>query len=152
MQIRNFGIPGANSRQIIDRAFAEVEAFRPTLAIVLAGTNDCGNKDALLPPQAFRANFREMLSRLNAMDARTIAMTLPPLTDRAFKASFGEEPFQGIMPNERVKVANQIVREEAAAEGKAAAPSSSGDSGSKNPFMPNMPKPPKGARGGPPPG
>ena len=45
--------------------------------------------------------------------------------------------------------ARVVVREEAAAEGKAAAPSSSG---SKNPFMPNMPKPPKGARGGPPPG
>ena len=117
MEIRNFGIPGANSRQILDRAFADVEAFRPTLAIVLAGTNDCGNKDALLPPQAFRANFREMLSRLNAVGARTIALTLPPLIDRAFKASFGEEPFQGIMPNERAKVANQIVREEAAAFG-----------------------------------
>ena len=117
MEIRNFGIPGANSRQMIDLAFAEVEAFRPTLAIILAGTNDCGNKDALLPPQAFRTNFREMLSRLNAVGARTIAMTIPPLTDRAFKASFGEEPFQGIMPNRRVLTANQIVREESAAFG-----------------------------------
>ena len=43
--------------------------------------------------------------------------------------------------------ARVVVREEAAAEGKAAAPSSSG---SKNPFMPNMPKPPR--RAGPPPG
>ena len=56
------------------------------------------------------------------------------------------EPLQkgALAPGARV-----VVREEAAAEGKAAAPSSSG---SKNPFMPNMPKPPKGARGGPPPG
>ena len=46
--------------------------------------------------------------------------------------------------------ARVVVREEAAAEGKSAAPSSSGDSGSKNPFMPNMPKPPRHA--GPPPG
>ena len=46
--------------------------------------------------------------------------------------------------------ARVVVREEAAAEGKAAAPAASGDSGSKNPFMPNMPKPPRHA--GPPPG
>ena len=43
--------------------------------------------------------------------------------------------------------ARVVVREEAAAEGKAADPSSAG---SKNPFMPNMPKPPR--RAGPPPG
>ena len=117
MEIRNFGIGGANSRQILRHEFAGVESFRPTLAIVLAGTNDCGNKDALLPPQVFRANFREMMARLNAMGARIIAMTLPPLIDRAFKAKYGEDPFQGIMPNERVKVVNAIVREEAAAAG-----------------------------------
>ena len=36
MEIRNFGIPGANSRRRLDCEFSGVEEFRPTLAIVLA--------------------------------------------------------------------------------------------------------------------
>ena len=119
MEIRNFGICGANSRQIADRELPAVEAFCPTLALVLAGTNDCGNRDALLPPQAFRANFREILARLNAMGSRILAMTLPPLIDRAFKATAGEAPFQGILPNERVKAVNAIIAEETARAGAA---------------------------------
>lgn len=117
MEIRNFGICGANSAQILERELPEVEKFHPTLSIVLSGTNDCGNKDALLPPAAFRRNIRETYARLNAMGSRIIALTLPPLIDRSFRASFGEAPFGGLMPNERIQALNAIVREEAAAAG-----------------------------------
>ena len=117
MEIRNYGICGANSRQIIDGSFDEVEKFKPTLAIVLAGANDCGNVNALLPPAAFRKNYREMMSRLNALGARIITLTIAPLMDRAFKHSFGEKPFSGFMPNERVQLMNAIIWEEAAAAG-----------------------------------
>ena len=119
MEIRNFGISGANSAVVLEKEIPEVVAFRPTLSIVLVGTNDCGNKDALRGTEAFRATLREIYARLGAAGSRIIALTIPPLMDRSFKVSFGEEPFGGFLPESRVRMANAAVVEEAARAGAA---------------------------------
>lgn len=118
-EIRNFGICGAPSTAILEKELPEVEKFRPTLSIVLAGTNDAGNVNSLQAPALFRDSYRSILAGLNRMGSRVIVLTIPPLIDRAFEAQFGKEPFQGFMPNERLEIENRIVMEEAARAGAA---------------------------------
>ena len=135
MKNKKFGFHGHNNQQL---------AFSNTIQAII---NHVDYLDGSAPPAAEGADGAVWLAPADGEKTPPRPVPVKVLLNNGSLAAV--EPIQKGALAEGARV---VVREEAAAEGKAAAPSSSGDSGSKNPFMPNMPKPPKGARGGPPPG
>ena len=116
-EIRNYGIGGANAADILRKEVGPAKEFRPTLTILLGGSNDTCNPKALSTPENFRKTYRKILRELNAIGSRIIVMTIPPVIDRALMSRHGKEPYGMVPPSERIAVANEIVREEAARAG-----------------------------------
>ena len=64
MNVKNFGIPGANTARILREELPQALAFRPTLTILLCGTNDTCNSHALIPAEESGRNIRTILEEL----------------------------------------------------------------------------------------
>jgi lysophospholipase L1-like esterase len=69
----NSGIGGQMSNQMLDR-FDSVLSHKPTIVIILAGTNDIYGK-----PHPTVDDIAEMVSRVQSAGARAIVGTIPPI-------------------------------------------------------------------------
>lgn len=110
MQIKNFGICGNTSEQIWNDEIPRVKEFFPTLAIVLAGTNDTCNPPVLRDLDQIRTSYTAILNDLSRLHAQIIVMTIPPVVERMFLARHTLEEFREIPPMKRIADANVMIR------------------------------------------
>jgi acyl-CoA thioesterase-1 len=79
----NAGVAGERADQGLARLGPDVLAWRPAVATVMFGTNDCGHDDWGNTPavtiEAYRATLMELVGRLRSAGVRPILMTPPPL-------------------------------------------------------------------------
>lgn len=97
LHVVNAGIGGNTSRQMLERLDTDVLAYRPRLAIVMAGLNDAAYVDPgptartqpRIPLDEYSRNLREITRRLREAGAQVILATPNPITPRFPYSSFG---------------------------------------------------------------
>ncbi len=108
--IINAGVPGDNTDQIAARLPALLEEHRPTLVILLCGTNDMLNSYNALPLEKFESNLRSIIDNVDRVNASLILMELPdayaPYVTARHKPGFFEER----SVTDRIADANRILR------------------------------------------
>ncbi|QXU55192.1 SGNH/GDSL hydrolase family protein [Rhodococcus sp. LW-XY12] len=80
--VRNAGVGGETSTQLLARYNADVIAYNPGCVLINIGTNDAGIDSVPVPLATTKANILEMLDRNAAIGAKTIICTIPPRNTR----------------------------------------------------------------------
>ena len=80
-KVFNFGLGGDNSSDVIKRQLDRALNLKPTLAIVMIGTNDMNNQYKLVPIEQYEKNLREITGKLTAAGAKVILVTPPPCVE-----------------------------------------------------------------------
>lgn len=77
-KVYNLGRGGHNTANIISSQLNRAIKLKPTLAIVMVGTNDMNNYKKLIPIDKYEANLRKITSALEKTGAKVILITPPP--------------------------------------------------------------------------
>jgi lysophospholipase L1-like esterase len=96
-EIINAGVGGNNSRALLARLEEDVLSRDPSLVIVMVGTNDALNSEALVPLDEYRENLDSLVARCIASGCRVLLATIipfhePALMTRHQAAAYGEMP------------------------------------------------------------
>lgn len=73
--IRNSGVGGNTTAQMLARFTADVSAHAPKMVSLLAGSNDLMQS---VPVTTTRANYRQIIANIRAIGAEPIILTVPP--------------------------------------------------------------------------
>jgi lysophospholipase L1-like esterase len=73
--VRNAGVPGDTTAQMLARFDTDVTPYAPKAVIVTGGTNDTGASVAL---PTIAANLQAIVAKIRAIGARPILTTIPP--------------------------------------------------------------------------
>lgn len=109
VEVFNFGIPGASSRDIIKLELDPAVKLKPDFVILLAGTNDMLNSAKLSSYQDYEKNMRFIISSFKKSDIKVLLLTLPPCQEKSVLARHNAECFAEESPNERIITANKIL-------------------------------------------
>ncbi|OZD74911.1 hypothetical protein CH273_25845 [Rhodococcus sp. 05-339-2] len=80
--LKNAGVGGETSTQILARFDADVKAFAPAWVHILAGTNDAGDTAVAVPLATTQANILAMIDKCREIGARVLVGTIPPRNTR----------------------------------------------------------------------
>ncbi|MBE6367894.1 MAG: hypothetical protein E7052_08325 [Lentisphaerae bacterium] len=91
-QVYNLGRGGHNSADLLRRQLAKALKLRPTLAVVMVGSNDAGNPRKMLTLDKYEANLRKLTADLEKSGAKIILITPPPcIPEIVYKRSSKEK-------------------------------------------------------------
>jgi lysophospholipase L1-like esterase len=96
-EIINAGVGGNNSRALLSRLDEDVLSHDPSLVIIMVGTNDALNSEALVPLDEYRVNLELLVGHCIASGSRVLLATIipfyePALMTRHQAAAYGEMP------------------------------------------------------------
>ena len=96
-EIINAGVGGNNSRALLARLKEDVLSRDPSLVILMVGTNDALNSEALVPLDEYRENLDLLVARCIASGSRVLLATIipfhePALMTRHQASAYGEMP------------------------------------------------------------
>lgn len=114
--VENMGICGASSKAVVQKSLDNAVAASPELTIVMVGTNDMINSQALASLSDYEANLRVIIAGLKAADSKIIMVNLPPCSEELLFLRHKKEAFADMPPNERIVSANEIIARVCAAE------------------------------------
>lgn len=101
-QVFNLGLGGDNSKDVIKRQLDRAVKLKPTVAVVMVGTNDRNNPYKLISLDQYEKNLREITETLTAAGAKVILVTPPPCIESiVYKRS----------PREKIGNADENVRQ-----------------------------------------
>jgi len=107
----NAGRGGHNSRNLLARLARDVLAHKPTLVVMMVGTNDVLNHGNAVPLPEFRTNIEKLVARINAAKSRVLLMTIPPCHVPYLLLRHPASFYEPDGPAGRIRKANAIVRE-----------------------------------------
>lgn len=73
----NAGIGGNNTNNLLQRIDKDCLAHKPTLTIMMVGTNDM-NHGKYVPPDKYRVNLEKLSSQITASGSKLLLMTILP--------------------------------------------------------------------------
>ena len=114
-EVINAGRGGHNSRNLLARLDRDVLVRKPTLVIVMVGTNDVLNHGNAVPLKEYRAHVLQLVRAIRAARSHVLLMTIPPCHERYLLERHPASFYQPDGPSGRVRKANRIVRDVAKA-------------------------------------
>ena len=115
VEVINAGRGGHNSRNLLARLDRDVLAHKPTLVVLMVGTNDVLNHGNAVPLKEYRANLLKLIKAIRAARSRVLLMTIPPCHEPYLLERHPASFYQPDGPSGRVRKANRIVRDVAKA-------------------------------------
>ncbi|OAK54853.1 GDSL-type esterase/lipase family protein [Rhodococcoides kyotonense] len=78
--LKNTGVGGETSTQILARFDADVKPHAPAWVHILAGTDDAGDTAVVVPVATAQTNILAVIDECREIGARVILGTIPPAT------------------------------------------------------------------------
>lgn len=113
-QVINSGVSGNTTKAILKRLDADVLSQKPRLVVLMAGTNDMLNSQLGVTYDEYRARLEEIVASIQKTGSKVILMTIPPCIESCVYTRHPKETFGAETPMDRVRKANEIVRDVAA--------------------------------------
>ena len=114
-QVINAGRGGHNSRNLLARLERDVLAHKPTLVVLMVGTNDVLNHGNAVPLKEYRANLLKVIKAIRAARSRVLLLTIPPCHGPYLLERHPASFYEPDGPSGRVRKANRVVRDVAKA-------------------------------------
>lgn len=111
--IVNAGVSGNTSNNLLKRIDTDCLAHKPTLTIMMIGTNDFNN-GKYVPPDKFRANLRDLSDKITGSGSKLMLMTILPFYEPYLLTRHPAEFFQPEGPTGKRTAMNAIIKEVAA--------------------------------------
>jgi lysophospholipase L1-like esterase len=113
----NRGIGGQATSQMLVRFRADVLALRPSVVVVLAGTNDVAGNAGRTTPEAIEANLADMAELARVHGMRVVLASLLPVSDEKKDAKGAPIQRSADRPPETLRALNRWLAEYARANG-----------------------------------
>lgn len=111
--IINAGVPGNNTKELLERLDKDCLAHSPELTILLAGTNDSMNHAKYIPADAYRENMSLLVQRISDSGSKVLLITLLPFYSPYLLTRHPAAFFASESPEERRLVFNTIIKDTA---------------------------------------
>jgi lysophospholipase L1-like esterase len=112
-EVFNHGKGGYSVAQLLGAPLRNALALKPTVTVLMAGTNDMINSAKLASYEDFEANLNRLVTRLRDADSQVVLVTVPPCIEPMLFLRHKKEAFGGESPNTRIERANDIIRKTA---------------------------------------
>jgi lysophospholipase L1-like esterase len=109
-EIINAGVGGNNSRALLSRLDEDVLSRDPSLVILMAGTNDALNSNALVPLDEYRENLDLLVGRCIASGSRVLLATIIPFHEPALMTRHQAFAYGNMPPAQRHAAAINAIR------------------------------------------
>lgn len=110
-EIINAGVGGNNSRALLARLEKDVLSHDPSLVILMVGTNDALNSQALVPLDEYRENLDLLVGRCIASGSRVLLATIIPFYEPALMTRHQDAAYGEIPPASRHAAVINAIRE-----------------------------------------
>lgn len=110
-EIINAGVGGNNSRALLARLDEDVLSHDPSLVIIMVGTNDALNSEALVPLDEYRENLELLVGRCIASGSRVLLATIIPFHEPALMTRHQSTAYGEMAPAQRHAAVIKAIRE-----------------------------------------
>lgn len=112
-EVFNAGIAGNTTKNLLDRLQADCLDKKPTLTVMMIGTNDmCNGK--YVPPDRFRENLTRLCKSISASGSQVLLLSILPFYEPYLLTRHPEAFFKPEGPSGRRDIMNGIVKSVAA--------------------------------------
>jgi lysophospholipase L1-like esterase len=111
--VLNKGVAGNNSFDLLKRINQDVIAEKPTLVILMVGTNDMINSRKFVSYSDFQTNYQAILGKLREHDV-TVVVMIPPPVDTGYIFTRHSRSLFDSDPNARIDSIAKIIKNLAA--------------------------------------
>jgi lysophospholipase L1-like esterase len=111
--IKNAGIGGNNTVDLLGRIAPDCLAYAPELTILMIGTNDMNSQKHIALPQ-YENNLREIVKKIRAIKSRVLMMTILPVYEPYLYTRHPQAFYAPEGHAERKRQVNEVIRKVAA--------------------------------------
>lgn len=110
VEVFNCGKGGYTAGQVAGAPLRNALQLKPTLAVLMVGTNDMVNSTKLTDYPVFENNLNRIINGLRNAGAEVVLSTIPPCSEKLLFLRHKPEAFKDATPTERIIRANQVIR------------------------------------------
>lgn len=108
-EVINAGVGGNRSTALLSRVDRDVVARKPTLVVVMVGTNDRLNSGGFVSARAYRKNVETLVDRIRTGGAKVLLVTPPPCLPKLLFTRHDPRKFADQSPTERMAEVRSIL-------------------------------------------
>lgn len=110
-EVINAGVGGNRSSSLLSRLERDVLRHRPSVVVIMVGTNDRLNSGGFVDTKAYRRNVRELVERIEAAGSDALLVTPPTCIPELLFTRHDRRKFADQSPVERMKEVRQLLIE-----------------------------------------
>lgn len=108
-EVINAGVGGNRSSQLLSRFERDVLARKPTVVVLMVGTNDRLNSGGFVDAKTYRKNVETLVDRIRNGGAKILLVTPPPCIPELLFTRHDPQKFSDQSPNERMAEVRTIL-------------------------------------------
>ena len=108
-EVINAGVGGNRSSQLLKRLDRDVLAHKPSVVVMMVGTNDRLNSGGFINIKDYQKNVNTLIDKIEGSGARVILMTPPPCIPELLFSRHDPKKFTDQSPNERMQEVRSVL-------------------------------------------
>jgi hypothetical protein len=108
-EVVNAGVGGNRSTNLLSRVDRDVVARKPTLVVIIVGTNDRLNSGGFVDARTYRKDVQTLVDRIRKGRAKVLLVTPPPCIPKLLFTRHDPRKFSDQSPNERMDEVRKIL-------------------------------------------
>jgi lysophospholipase L1-like esterase len=106
----NSGAGGNNTADLLSRIDADCLGYRPSLTLLMAGTNDMNSMKYIPLPQ-YEENMRSIISKILSINSKVLLMTIPPVYEPYLFTRHNKSFYEPDGHKKRLESVNRLIKQ-----------------------------------------
>lgn len=106
----NAGVGGNSTRNLLKRVERDVLTKKPSVVVMMVGTNDALNSGNSVPIKEYEENLKKLMKQFSEVGSKVVLMTIPPCIDELLFSRHKAEFFAKRSPVDRIADVNAVVK------------------------------------------
>ncbi|WP_339735367.1 SGNH/GDSL hydrolase family protein [uncultured Gimesia sp.] len=110
-EVINAGVGGNRSSQLLKRLDRDVLAHKPSVVVLMVGTNDRLNSGGFIDIKAYRKNVNTLIDKIQTSGVKVLLMTPPPCIPELLFSRHNPRKYKDQSPVERMQEVRSVLLE-----------------------------------------